>query len=116
MSTTVNAEGVSTEFLNEDSYPQMVSYLENILMRHLERLRNYDLDGAMILAEEANDIAVKVGSSGILDRPEFAEDKGRIWKLYNEINLIIASERQEVAGKIQSIRKGIKTLGAYIGH
>lgn len=116
MSTTVNAEGASVEFLTEDSYPQMVSYLENILLRHLERLRNYDLDGSMILAEEANDLAMKIGSAGVLDRPEFAEDKERIMKLYNEIGLIIASERQEVAGKIQSIRKGIKTLGAYIGH
>ena len=116
MSTTVNAEGASTEFLADDSYRQMVGYLENILMRHLERLRNYDLDGAMLLAEEANGLALKIGDAEVLDRPEFAEDKNRILRLYNEIGLIIASEREEVAGKLKSIRKGIKTLGAYSGH
>ncbi len=116
MSTTVNAEVASTEFVSDDSYGQMVGYLENILMRHLERLRNYDLDGAMLLAEEANDLALKIGEAKVLERPEFTEDKNRILSLYNEIGLIIASERDEVAGKLKSIRKGIKTLGAYSGH
>ena len=116
MNTTLNAENASTEFLSSDSSRQMVDYIENLLMRHLERLRNYDLDGAMALAEEANNLAMQIGSVGVLDRPEFIEDKERIKKLYNEIGLIIASERQEVADKLQTIRKGIKTLGAYIGH
>jgi hypothetical protein len=116
MSTTINAEGASTEFLADDSYGQMVGYLENILMRHLSRLRSYDLDGAMLLAEESNDLALKIGDAGVLERPEFADERRRIFDLYNEIGLIIASEREEVANKLQSIRKGIKTLGAYSGH
>lgn len=116
MNTALNAENAGTEFVSSDSSRQMVDYIENLLMRHLERLRNYDLDGAMALAEEANNLALQIGSVGVLERPEFSEDKERIKRLYNEIGLIISSERQEVADKLQTIRKGIKTLGAYIGH
>ncbi|MBE0534072.1 MAG: hypothetical protein IH624_00275 [Phycisphaerae bacterium] len=92
----------------------MADYLENILMRHLERLRNYDLDGAMVLAEEANPLALAVAEAGALDAPSCAEQRGRIRKLYSEISLVIAAERQEVSEKLKTIRKGIKTLGAYI--
>lgn len=116
MSTTVNADSASAEFLSDDNCAQMVDYLENILARHLERLRNYDLDGAMVLAEEANELALKVSESGALERPEYAASRDRITQLYREIGLIIASEREEVADKIKTIRKGIKTLGAYVGH
>jgi len=99
--------------LAENSYRQMVDYLENILMRQLERVRRYDLDGAMVLATEANDLAASIGREKILERPGYADERRRIKKLYKDLCLIIASERQEVGTKLKQIRKGIKALGVY---
>jgi hypothetical protein len=104
---------VDNESLAENSFKQMVDYLENILTRQLERVRSYDLDGAMLLAEEANDMAATIGREKILERPDYADERWRIEKLYKDICLILASERQEVAEKLQQIRKGIKALGVY---
>jgi hypothetical protein len=97
----------------ENSLKQMADYLENILVRHLERVRKYDLDGAVVLAEEANEIAATLGRDGMLKRPEHIEQRRKIETLYKDISLIIASEREEVSDKLKVIRKGIKTLGVY---
>jgi hypothetical protein len=115
MSTEIDPAVASNQFVSADSYGQMIDYLENILARQLERLRNYDLDNAMLIAEETTDIAARLGESRVLDRPEYAENRERISRLYNEIGLIISSERQEVADKMTAIRKAIRTLGAYVG-
>ena len=104
---------VDNKSLAENSFKQMVNYLENILTRQLEKVRSYDLDGAMLLAEEANDLAANIGREKILERPDYADERWRIKRLYKDICLILASERQEVAEKLQQIRKGIKALGVY---
>lgn len=104
---------VDSDTIAEVSYKQIVDYLEEILLRQLEKIRNYDLDSAMALAEEANELAVTIGKEGVLDKQEFLDERWRIKKLYKDIGLIIASEREEVKEKLKLIRKGIKTLGFY---
>ena len=113
MSETMNLSDVDSEALVQNSYRQMVEYLENILTRQVERLRRYDLDGAMELAEEVNQLAATIGGEKILEQPEFDGDRNRIKNLYKDLCLIIASERQEVKGKLRQIRQGIKALGVY---
>ena len=109
--TTPNT--VDSDDIAATSYKQMVDYLEETLVRQLEKIRNYDLDGALLLAEEANELAMNIGSEGLLDNPEFTDERWRIKKLYKDIGLIIASEREEVSEKLKLIRKGIKALGFY---
>lgn len=113
MSDNLDKSSSGNHEVGEESYEQMVNYLENILTRQLEKLKKYDLDGALALAEEANDLAASIQNSGVLGREDFAEERERIQVLYREIGLIIASERAEVAGKLKTIRKGIKMLEAY---
>ena len=102
-----------SEDLSEESYRQMVDYLENLLRRQVERTRKYDLDSAMEIGEEAGKIAYVLSENQVLGKPEFANEKARIDGLYKELGLIISSERQEVAEKLKQIRMGIKTLSAY---
>ena len=113
MSDDVNKSNSEDYELVDDSYGQMISYLENILTRQLENLKKYDLDGALALAEEANDLAESIRNSGVLGRQEYSDERGRIQILYKEIGLTIASERADVADRLKVIREGIKTLEAY---
>jgi len=113
MSEGLVSDTVDNKSLAENSFKQMVAYLENILTRQLARVRNYDLDGAIALAAEANDLAASIGREKILERPDYADEHRRIKKLYKDLCLIIASERQEVGEKLKQIRKGIKALGVY---
>ncbi len=100
-----------TDSLAENSDRRMVERLENTLIEHLEKLRDYDIDGAMPLAEEANRLSLDIGGAGILDRAEFDDERKHIDKLYAEIGLAITGKRQEVSEKLQEIRQGLETLG-----
>ena len=77
MSGTVTSKKTESEKIREDVSRQAVSYLENILTRQVERVRSYDLDGAMLLADEVNELAENIGSEGILGRSEFAAEAKR---------------------------------------
>ena len=92
---------------------QILSYLEDLLARQLEKLRKYDLDGAYQLAEESQKMAIQAADLGLLERPEYSQNKERIRGLYNDLCLVIASERQEVSDKLKQIREGIRVLSAY---
>lgn len=97
-----------------DKGPAMTAaYLEELLTRQADRLKQYDLDAAVAYAEESETVAAELMRTGFLDQPENSEVKGRIRSLYRELTLIIAAQRQEVSGKLEQIRNGLKTLGTY---
>ncbi len=113
MSADAEHGAVDVEALAAASLGQLVEYLELLLTRQLERLRRYDLDGAIVLAEEADKVGAVLARNRVLDDPAFAEPRRRIQQLYRELDLVLASERAQVADKLQAIRKGIRTLSAY---
>ena len=113
MSESTISSTVECDVLAANSYQQMIDYLENILTRQLEKVRNYDLDGAMSLAEEANSLAESIGREKVLDEAEFKDDRWRLERLYKDLCLVIAAEREEVGDKLRQIRQGIKALGIY---
>lgn len=94
---------------------QRALYLEDLLVRQVEKLRKYDLDGAMRIAGETEPLAQRLAEDRVLDRPEMAETRRRIQGLYKEVCLTIAAERDEVADKLRQIREGLRTLSAYGG-
>ncbi|MEJ5259282.1 MAG: hypothetical protein WHS88_03735 [Anaerohalosphaeraceae bacterium] len=109
--TTELPETRAAEGTTEDR--QKLAYLTELLERQLEKLRRYDLDGAVQLAEESHRFAEQLAGEGILERPEYAACRQTIQGLYQDICLVIAAERQEVADKLRQIREGIRTLSAY---
>lgn len=101
------------EQLEQNSFRQMTQYLEELLVRQIERIRRYDLDAALDLAEESNQLAEAISQNEVLSRPGFEDEKFRIHRLYKDLDMIIETERSEVADKLKQIRQGIKTLSAY---
>ena len=91
------------------------AYLEELLSRQIDRLKQYDLDAAMGYAEESEPIAAELTRTGFLEQPGNAAARARVQSLYRELTLVIASQRQEVSDKLDQIRSGLKTLGTYAG-
>lgn len=96
-------------------YHVMADYLEHLLTRQRDRLGVYDIDGACAVADETAALAEELTRRGILNDPEFVEQRQRLQQQYREICLVIADQRQEVSDKMQQIRKGIKVLSGYAG-
>ena len=101
-----------TEITDENSDRRMVERLESTLTEHLEKLREYDIDGAMPLAEEASRLSQDIAGAGLFNRAEFNDERRRIDDLYAEIGLVITGKRQEVSDKLDEVREGIETLSA----
>ncbi len=101
-----------TDTLAENSDRRMVEQLENTLTEHLEKLRDYDIDAAMPLAEEASRLSQDIAGAGLFDRAEFNDERRRIDDLYAEVALVITGKRQEVSDKLEEVREGIETLSA----
>jgi len=104
----------NTVVTDEDAC-QLTGYLEDLLTRQIARLQQYDIDGAMQLAEESERISEMVSRSAVLQRPGLADQSRRIEGLYKQLCLQIAAQRQEVSDKLDQIRTGMRTLGAYAG-
>lgn len=101
--------------LTDEQVMQMASYVEELLTRQIGRIKQYDLDGAMRLAQEAQPYTDQLSQGRELNRPGLEAQKNRVQGLYKELCLVIASQRQEVADKLGQIRTGLKTLGTYAG-
>jgi len=101
------------EGLTDEAARQMTAYLEELMERQIQKLRQYDLEAAMKIAEESQQISEQMTQKAVLSRPGFEQQRDRIQKLYRELCLTIASQRQEVSDKLGQIRTGLRTLGTY---
>jgi len=101
------------EGLTDEAARQMTAYLEELMERQIQKLRQYDLEAAMKIAEESQQISEQMTRNAVLSRPGFEQQRDRIQKLYRELCLTIASQRQEVQDKLGQIRTGLRTLGTY---
>lgn len=113
MTETLNTQ-TETEITDENSDRRMVERLESTLTEHLQKLRDYDIDGAMPLAEEASRLSQDIADAGLFDKVEFNDERRRIDDLYAEVGLVITGKRQEVSDKLDEIREGIDTLSATV--
>jgi hypothetical protein len=101
--------------MTDETAQQMTAYLEDLMNRQIQKLRQYDLEAAMKIAEESQSLSEKILQTSVLSRPGFEEQRDRIQGLYRELCLTIASQRQEVSDKLGQIRTGLRTLGTYAG-
>ncbi|MHC4987149.1 MAG: hypothetical protein ACYTFX_01455 [Planctomycetota bacterium] len=82
--TTANA-------LTDETARQMTAYLEELMDRQIQKLRQYDLEAAMKIAEESQQLSEQITQNAVLSRPGFEQQRDRIQKLYRELCLTIVS-------------------------
>lgn len=102
--------------LTDETAQQMTAYLAELMERQIQKLRQYDLEAAMRVAEESHPLSEQIIQSSVLSRPGFEQQRDQIQGLYKELCLAIASQRQEVADKLGQIRTGLRTLETYAGN
>lgn len=101
--------------LTDETARQMTAYLADLMDRQIQKLRQYDLEAAMRIAEESQPLSEQIIEASVLSRPGFEQERDQIQRLYKELCLTIASQRQEVSDRLGQIRTGLRTLEAYAG-
>ena len=105
---------MSSDLNNVDSgHMQTIDYLQDVIARQIEKVKSYDIDGAMKLGEEANSLAENINRQKLFDMPQFSNKRKEVDALYSNLGLVINSQRSEIAEKLRQIGKAKKTLGAY---
>lgn len=105
----------ANEQMTQEQAEQITTYLEELLSLQIHKLKQYDLDGAMAMADQSQEISTMVTNRKILEMPGLEQKRSHIEGLYKELCLILASQRQEVGDKLGQIRNGLKTLNTYSG-
>lgn len=97
----------------QQTQSQAVDALMNNLQMQIDLNRAYEIEQAMAIAEQNAPIAKFVKENKLLDQPRYKRQKDQIQSLYKQLDLTITNARNEVAKKLQEIKKSKQTLGAY---
>lgn len=94
---------------------QLLKELANILERQIELVRHDGVAGLEELIGCSGQLAMKIATAGLLDRPQYDGWRERLAGLYGELQLMLSTRKDAVAGQIKLINKGRKTLAMYRG-
>jgi hypothetical protein len=99
--------------MKQDDEIQLLKDLTGILERQIELVRHDDIAGVDGLIGCGEQLALKITAAGLLDRPQYEEWRDRLTGLYRELQLMLSTQKEAVAGQLRSINKGQKTLAVY---
>ena len=87
--------------------------LQNLLEKQTRLLKSGNISGIESLAEQANSLIDQITRAGLLETAEFAEHRKKLKRLYADLNIAVATEKDDVSEKIKHLRKGRKTIKYY---
>lgn len=101
--------------MKKDDEIRSLEELAGILERQIEQVRCDDIAGLEKLVGHGGQLARKIAVAGLLDRPQYDGWRERLAELYRELQLMLSTQKDAVAGQIRLINKGRKTLTMYRG-
>lgn len=90
--------------------------LEKLLKRQIELARRGSFAGLEQLAGKCEGLVAKITAGELLKKPEHKAEKERLVKLYRDLQLLLSTQKADVAGQLKSIDKGKRTLSVYRGN
>ncbi|MGD0078056.1 MAG: hypothetical protein ABSB91_05435 [Sedimentisphaerales bacterium] len=99
--------------MNETEDIQLLAELENNLKKQLELARRGSLASVEKLAGQCQALVEKIKAAGLVEKPEYQSQRQRIEKLYQDLQLMLSSQKDAVAEQLKSIHRGRKTLATY---
>jgi hypothetical protein len=101
--------------MKQDDEIQLLKELANILKRQIELVRHDDVPGLKGLVGHCGQLARKIAAAGLLDMPQYDGWRECLAGLYGELQLMLSTRKDAVAGQLKSINNGRKTLAMYRG-
>ena len=99
--------------MKKDEEIRLLEELANILERQIELVRHDDIAELDEQVSQMGQLAMKIMAAGLLDRPQYDGWRERLIGLYRDLQLMLSTQKDAVAGQLRSINKGQKTLAVY---
>jgi hypothetical protein len=96
----------------------ILNELQGLLERQLELAHQGNSGGEQIemLGRQADCLVKEITQAGILERPEFENQKKKLKKSYEDLHLAITAQRTDIFEKLSQVRRGRKIIGTYRGN
>lgn len=99
--------------MKKDDEIRLLEELANILERHIELVRRDDVAGLEEQVGHGGHLVRKIAAAGLLDRPQYNGWRDRLAGLYRDLQLVLSTQKEAVAGQLRLLQNGRKTLAAY---
>ena len=90
--------------------------LRNILKKQIGFARQGNVNAIEALSKQSNSLVGKIARSGILESPEFKNQREQLRKSYQDLCLALTTQQAENAKELSQVRKGKKTIATYGGN
>jgi hypothetical protein len=92
--------------------------LQCLLERQLELAHqsNSASEQIEVLGRQADCLVKEITQAGILEQPEFENQKKKLKKSYEDLHLAITAQRADTFEKLSQVRRGRKIVGTYRGN
>lgn len=101
--------------MKQDDEIRLLKELADILERQIELVRRDNIADMDEMVGQSGQLAVRITAAGLLDRPQYDGWRDRLAGLYGELQLMLSTQKDAVAGQIKLINRGKKTLTMYRG-
>jgi len=104
--------------MSTDERSNMLDELQNLLEMQLNLARQDNSAGEQmdVLGTRTEWLVEKITKAGILNRPEFKNQKEKLKELYEQLHLALSAQKAETAEKLSHLRRGKKIVDTYRGN
>ena len=99
--------------MNADEGMKLFNEIENLLKKQIELSRRGSYGKVMELACKCEALVARTAEAGLREKPEYKTTVDRLAGLYNDLQILLSTQRDEVAGQLRTISDGKKTLAMY---
>jgi GAF domain-containing protein len=99
--------------MKQEDEIQLLKELAGIVGSQIELVRHDSTAGLEEMVGHSGQLARKIAVAGLLDRPQYDGWRERLAGLYGELQLMLSTQKDAVAGQLKLINKGKKTLAMY---
>ena len=98
---------------NEQAH--LLERLQSLLEKQIELARRGDFRTSEALTEQSDSVVEELVRTKAFEQTGFDEQRARVAKLYRELVLMVAAEKDRLGKQVQQISQGRKTLKVYRG-
>ena len=104
--------------MSTDKQISMIDELQGLLEMQLKLAHQGNSAGKQIevLGRRADRLVEKIAQAGILERPEYKNQKDKLKKSYENLHLAITAQKADTAEKLVQVRRGRKIVETYRGN
>jgi hypothetical protein len=91
----------------------LLQELQNLLEKQINLANQGSIKDVEAMARQASLLAERITDKGVLERPEFQNQRQQLQKLYDDLRLVLTAQKTETDEELARLRRVRKAVGTY---